>query len=62
MGSALHSKTSDARDRPFANIGSGMIRSVVSIGKEEPFPDLGLRACFYSIGYGKVNCKEFHAF
>ena len=42
------------------SIGSGMIRSVASIGKEVPAPDPGLGAFLYSIGYGKVNCKEFH--
>jgi hypothetical protein len=38
-----------------------MTRSVASIGKEILSPDPGLGACLYSIGYGKVNCKEFHA-
>jgi hypothetical protein len=38
-----------------------MTRSVASIGKGILAPDPGLGACLYSIGYGKVNCKEFHA-
>jgi hypothetical protein len=38
-----------------------MTRSVASVGKEDLAPDLGLAACLYSIGYGKVNCKELHA-